>query len=125
MANSLTSEKQWVRERPLIGGVLSAGIAGLTILIFYLMPNAISGFFGVMFLVPYYIVESFVAMITSASFRLNEWLGIFISILFWLIAGAIIARYFKENKVAIGCWLLLYLLSFPISLAIFFIKNVL
>jgi len=125
MADVSTSRKLLAWKRPLVGGVLSSAVAGLTVSIFYLMPNPVSGFFGIMFLIPYYIVESFIAAFTSPSFRLHEGLGIFISILFWLIAGAMIARYFKKNKVAIGFWLLLYLLSFPISLAIFFIKNVL
>jgi hypothetical protein len=123
MTKWLTSRKQEAWERPIIGGVLSAATAGFTILVFYLLPNVFTGFFGIMFLVPAYIIESLIAAVTSSSFHLNEAVGIFISVLLWLVAGAMIARYFKSNKSAIGCWFLLYVVSITMAFAIFFLKN--
>jgi len=88
------------------------------------MPNMVSGFFAILFIAPAFIVESFIVVAAqSPSFLLNESLDIFISILFWLAAGAVIARYFKRNKVAVGCWLLLYLLLFPIGAGVFFLRH--
>ena len=123
MTDSSISRKLSAWKRPLVGGALSSAMAGLTISIFYLIPNVVSGFLGIIFLVPAYTTASFIAVITSTSFRLNETLGTFISILFWLVAGAMIAHYFNKNKMAIGCWLLLYLLLIPMGFGIFFLKN--
>jgi len=113
-----------VWKRPLLGGGLSSAIAGLTVAALYLMPNAVSGFLAITFLAPAFIVESIIVFATrSPSFRIDDPLGIFISMLFWLVAGAGIAHYFKRNKVAIGCWFLLYLLFIPIGFGIFFLRH--
>ena len=121
---NLSREKKAGWQRPVIGGLLSAVISGLTISVFFLMPHVVSGFFGIVFLTPAYIVESAVAR-GASSFRLEDWLSIFISILFWVVAGALIARSFEKKKTAISCWLLLYLSLILIGFGIFFLRYVL
>jgi hypothetical protein len=116
------TNSQW--KRPLIGGILSAILAGLTIYTgFYFMPNIATGFFALIFITPAYLVESCISVITFPAFQLNESLGLFIAIIFWLIAGTTITKYFERNKAAIGCWLLLYLFLIPVGFGIFFLKT--
>ncbi len=124
MIDESTSRKQALWKRPAIGGALSSAMAGLIVSIFLLMPNVVSGFLGIIFLAPAFIVESLIVIaIRSSLFRISDSLGIFISILFWMVAGAVIAHYFERNRVAIGCWFLLYLLLIPISFGIFFLRH--
>ena len=124
MTDAPTPRTWTVWKRPLVGGVFSAAIAGLGIAALYLIPNTVSGFFAILFIAPAFIVESFIVIATqSPSFLLNESLDIFSSTLFWLVVGGLIAQYFRRNKVAVGCWFLLYLLMFPIGAGAFFLRH--
>src|SRR5687767_6195968 len=105
------------------GSVISnfSGAYNIYWLLFY--AKCCNRLFALIFITPAYVVESVISVVTFPAFQLNESLGLFIAIIFWLIAGTTITKYFEKNKAAIGCWLLLYLFLIPVGFGIFFLKT--
>ena len=96
---------QW--KRLLIGGILSAGIAGTIVVLMYVLnffPIPLVGFMTT-------------GIIVSNFFFGDENLPIIIvSIIFWFFAGSVIAYYNKLNNAAIKAWGVLFVMSFVLFL---------
>jgi len=89
---------QW--KRPLIGGLLSALIAGIALVVLYKFDFFLFvGFITIGMIIP--------NIFLGGS---NLWISV-LSIVFWFFAGSVITHYFKNNKV-IGVWIILYIVSF-------------
>ncbi|HLO16791.1 MAG TPA: hypothetical protein VK206_18300 [Anaerolineales bacterium] len=113
--------KQWMRT--LIGGVLSAAVAGFTILFaLRVAPNPITLFLAAAFSLPTYFVQ-IVSSIFTHDPHAGETLPVFsISLLFWLMAGSTISYLVKTNKAAIKVWLWLYAGMLLLSLLNFVVR---
>ncbi|SRR6266498_845879 len=110
--------KQWMR--PLIGGILSAIVAGFIIYFSIgVAPNPITLFLAAAFSVPTYFVQT-VATIFTSDPHAGETLPVFsISLLFWFLAGTTIAYLVKTNKAAVMWWFWLYMAMLLLSFLIF------
>ena len=111
--SSIPSEfTQW--KRPLIGGLLSAGIAGMFVVLMYVLnffPIPLVGFMTV-------------GIIVSNLFFGDENLPIItVSIIFWFFAGSVIAYYNKLNNTAIKAWGILFVVSFVLFLLFYIYLN--
>ena len=98
MTESSTPNKfaQW--RRPLLGGLLSAIIAGIFLFIAEIFSGKVTEFLTLGFSLP--------TLFTS-----NTGFAFFLSILFWFTAGATIAYLSRKNVMAIVFWLVLYIVS--------------
>ncbi len=116
--------KQWMR--PLIGGVLSAVVAGFIIYFAVgVAPNPITLFLAAAFSIPSYFVQTVTSIFTHDP-RAGEALPVFsISLLFWFLAGITIFYLIKTNKGAITVWLWLYAAMLLLSLLNFIVKLIL
>jgi len=113
--NESPNQKDLTRwKRSLIGGLLSAGIAGIIVALMYLFnffPIPLIGFMTM-------------GIIVSNFFFGDENLWIIIvSIIFWFFAGSIITYYIKVNSVAIKIWGVLFVGSFMLFLVFYVYLN--
>lgn len=108
MTESPTPSKfaQW--KRPLIGGVLSALIAGIFLIVAEVFSGKVTELLALGFSLP--------TLFTS-----NIGFAVFLSILFWFIAGATIAHQVRKNVLAMVSWLVLYMISFALFWVLFFL----
>jgi len=108
MIESPTPNKftQW--RRPLLGGLLSAIIAGIFLFIAEIFSGKVTEFLTLGFSLP--------TLFTS-----NTGFAIFLSILFWFTAGATIAHLSGKNGMAIVYWLVLYIASIALFWVFFFL----
>jgi len=96
-------------KRPINGGALSGLIAGIFILkYFYLGTSYPETLIGAGFLAPFVFLSFFSST--------NYVISVFISLLFWILIGAIIAYFIENNKIAFVCWTLLLLISSIITM---------
>ena len=108
MIESPTPNKfaQW--RRPLLGGLLSAIIAGIFLFIAEIFSGKVTEFLTLGFSLP--------TLFTS-----NTGFAFFLSILFWFMAGATIAHLSRKNVMAIVYWLVLYMVSIALFWVFFFL----
>ena len=111
----LDKMKRW--KRPLISGILSVAIAGFIIYFAIgVAPNPITLFLAAAFSIPAYFVQTVTSIFTPDP-RVGETLPVFsISLLFWFIAGIVIAYFGKTNKAAITLLLWVYAVMLVLSL---------
>jgi hypothetical protein len=105
MTESSTPSKFAKWKRPLIGGLLSGGMAllissGVTEGLFDNLPEFFWGIYELAFN-PYVIATP--ALLIGLDFFADQifFSGVFIA---WFIIGAIIAHFFRRNWLAIICW---------------------
>ncbi len=103
MTESPTPSKFAKWKRPLVGGLLSAGIAGISLFILMLLfgsPSAAG-------------LLAWPLAVRMLFFRpRNEFTEIVIALLIWFLIGFMIAHFIKSNKQAILFWFLPLTLSF-------------
>ncbi len=112
-----TSPNQYqiaIWKRSLIGGLLSAGIAGTMVVLMYLLnffPIPLVGFMTVGIVISNIFFEDS-----------NLWISI-VSVVFWFLAGSVIAHYFNKNRLAIKFWTILFIVSSVLFLVFYFLPH--
>jgi hypothetical protein len=114
MTKSFTNKfTQW--KRPLIGGFLSALVAGIFLMTFGFLPIwenlRILIHFG--FLAPVLLLAFIFIIPVDAPL----W-SVLIPAIFWFMVGAIITYYKQENRKAIIYWFVFYIFSFVLGYVI-------
>lgn len=112
MDNSHMSNKVTNWKRALIGGLISALVAGVCFGVLLLNSRLFSGS------VIFFMLLGFA--FPGLLFRYSGNVVVFLTVVaFWFLAGVSIGWFVKRKTIAIGAWFLLYILSFMFSVAIF------
>lgn len=99
-------------KRGLIGGIISALLGGgCTSLLIY----PVFGRYVDAPLIFVLLGFGFPALNDSSSSKFS---GLFLAIVYWFLAGAMIGYFARNNRAAIGIWLLVYIISSAISIAL-------
>jgi hypothetical protein len=99
-------------KRPLISGLISAGMAGICFGLLLYNPRTASGS------IVWFLLLGFLApgLLDQSASRV---VSLLIVIVFWFLIGTGIGHLFRKNWIAIGVWLIVYAISFGLSLALF------
>ena len=98
-------------KRSLIGGLISALIAGVCFGLYIYGPR-VSTAGAISFLL---LGFGFLGLVN------NNWgtIGLTLTVIFWFLVGGGINYFIRKNSIAIAVWLIVYAISFAISLALF------
>ena len=99
-------------KRGLIGGIISAllGGGGTSLLIYPVFGRHVQD--PLIFVL---LGFGFPALINSSISNFGD---LFLAIVYWFLAGAMIGYFARNNRAAIGIWLLVYIISSAISIAL-------